>query len=229
MKSYLKKKSIFLRKKGWSYSEILRRVPVAKSTLSLWLRSVGLSKKQRQRFTEKKLLAAIRGGETRKKNRLEQTREIINNSILEINSISNEKLKLLGAVLYWAEGSKSKEYNPSTGVVFGNSDPLMCKLFIRWLVEILAIPKKEICFSIYVHETHKNRVKEIKEYWAKTTGFSNDEFDKIYFKKDKPSTQRRNRREAYHGLLRITVRKSTNLSRKIQGWIEGICIQCGVV
>ena len=87
MKSYLKKKSIFLRKKGWSYSEILRRVPVAKSTLSLWLRSVGLSKKQRQRFTEKKLLAAIRGGETRKKNRLEQTREIINNSILEINSI----------------------------------------------------------------------------------------------------------------------------------------------
>jgi len=47
------KKAIELRKKGLSYSEILKCVPVAKSTLSLWLRSVGLSKKQRQRLTDK--------------------------------------------------------------------------------------------------------------------------------------------------------------------------------
>jgi len=42
-----KEKAIKLRKRGFSYSEILREIPVAKSTLSLWLRSVGLAKKQR--------------------------------------------------------------------------------------------------------------------------------------------------------------------------------------
>ena len=43
-----KQKAIALRKRGYSYSEILAEVPVAKSTLSLWLRSVGLAKKQKQ-------------------------------------------------------------------------------------------------------------------------------------------------------------------------------------
>lgn len=48
-----KKKAIELRKQGLSYREILEQIPVAKSSLSLWLRSVGLSKKQKQRLTEK--------------------------------------------------------------------------------------------------------------------------------------------------------------------------------
>lgn len=38
--------AIELRKRGLSYSEILMQVPVAKSTLSIWLHSVGLSKTQ---------------------------------------------------------------------------------------------------------------------------------------------------------------------------------------
>lgn len=229
MKLELKEKAILLRKSGLSYSEILQKVPVAKSTLSLWLRSVCLSKRQKQKFTQKKLLAAIRGGETKRRHRLELTKQIKDKSVLEISHISDRELKLIGAVLYWAEGSKSKEYNPSTGVIFGNSDPLMCKLFIKWLVVILNIPKKEICFSIYVHETHKDRLNEIKEYWAEATGFPKVKFGKIYFKKNKLGTRRRNIGNNYYGLLRIIVKKSTNLGRKIQGWIEGVCIQCGVV
>ncbi len=43
-----RKKAIQLRKKGLSYSKILKQVPVAKSTLSLWLRSVGLTKRQKK-------------------------------------------------------------------------------------------------------------------------------------------------------------------------------------
>ncbi|MDD3728951.1 MAG: hypothetical protein PHH50_01355 [Candidatus Pacebacteria bacterium] len=48
-----KEKAIKLRKKGLSYNDILKEIPVAKSTLSLWLRDVGLSKRQRQKLTEK--------------------------------------------------------------------------------------------------------------------------------------------------------------------------------
>jgi hypothetical protein len=42
-----KEKAIKLRKSGATYSEVLREVPVSKSTLSLWLRDVGLSKTQK--------------------------------------------------------------------------------------------------------------------------------------------------------------------------------------
>ncbi len=37
-----KEKAIALRKQGKTYSEILAKIPVAKSTLSLWLHDVGL-------------------------------------------------------------------------------------------------------------------------------------------------------------------------------------------
>lgn len=72
MKKTLKLKAILLRKKGFSYSEILQQVPVAKSTLSLWLRSVHLAKKQKQQLTQKKLLAIQKGWEARKKQRIEK-------------------------------------------------------------------------------------------------------------------------------------------------------------
>ena len=62
----LKLEAIELRKAGLTYSEILSKIPVAKSTLSDWLYSVGLSKKQKQRITEKRLAASLKGGNGKK-------------------------------------------------------------------------------------------------------------------------------------------------------------------
>src|SRR3990172_10456311 len=111
MEIKLKKKAIILRKKGLSYSEILKKVPVAKSTLSDWLHSVGLSKKQKQRLTEKKLASIRRGWEKVKKIRLDRTQNIFNKSKEDISKlkINKDSLFLMGLMLYWAEGSKQKE------------------------------------------------------------------------------------------------------------------------
>ena len=62
-KTQEKQRAITLRKQGLSYNEILKKVPVSKSSLSLWLRSVGLAKEQKQRLTEKKLTSMKRGWE----------------------------------------------------------------------------------------------------------------------------------------------------------------------
>jgi transposase len=58
MRKSLKRIAIQLRREGYSYSEILKKVPVAKSTLSLWLRSVNLTNSQKQKLTLKKLKSA---------------------------------------------------------------------------------------------------------------------------------------------------------------------------
>jgi len=84
MKSKLKDKAIDLRKQGLSYSEILKKIPVAKSTLSDWLHSVGLSKNQKQRITEKKLAAIKRGGEAKRRKRIEKTKKIKIKAISEM-------------------------------------------------------------------------------------------------------------------------------------------------
>ena len=49
-----KQKAIELRKQGKTYFEIMKEVPVAKSTISDWLKRVGLSIAQKQNITEKR-------------------------------------------------------------------------------------------------------------------------------------------------------------------------------
>ena len=68
-----KEKAILLRKEGFSYTEILKQVPVAKSSLALWLQSVGLSKAQKQRLTDKKWASIRRGWEKWKNTRIKKT------------------------------------------------------------------------------------------------------------------------------------------------------------
>lgn len=224
-----KEKAIKLRKRGLSYNEILKEVPAAKSTLSLWLRSVALAKRQRQRLTEKRLAAGLRGALKRKEQRKILTEKIKKRARSEIKNITKRDLWMIGIVLYWGEGTKQKEHNVSQDVTLGNSDSRIIKIFLDWLLKICKISKKNINFRILLHETAKNRLPGIKKYWSKITGFPIDKFQKVTWKKHKIGTNRKNIKKTYHGLLEVKVKKSTNLNRKIDGWVEGIYKNCGVV
>ncbi|KKS31663.1 MAG: hypothetical protein UU93_C0015G0002 [Candidatus Amesbacteria bacterium GW2011_GWA2_42_12] len=221
-KNELKNKAIELRKQGFSYSEIIKQISVAKSTLSGWLRDVGLSKRQKQKLTKKKLEAALRGGKARKDNRIFITKKIYEESKKDIGDISRRELWLMGVMLYWAEGHKEKEYRPGSGAQFTNSDPKMIRLFLNWLDKICDIKASEITFSIYIHENNKNRLELVKEYWADITGFKKDDFLQIYFKKGNIKTLRKNIDNSYFGVLRVKVKASSILQRKIAGWIKGV-------
>lgn len=229
MKEIFRQRAIELRQSGLSYSEILKNVPVAKSTLSLWLRSVNLSKRQVQRLTQKKLASAKRGGLKKKEQRLLLTKKITDLACSEIKEIKNSELLLMGAMLYWAEGSKEKDYKPGTGIRFSNSDPLIIKIMLKWFRECLDIEDSRIKFNIYIHQNYINELKRVREYWADITGFPIDEFGKIYFKKHSIKTVRKNIGNGYNGQIIIRIANSSNTYRRILGWIDGICLQCRVV
>lgn len=217
-------KAIKLRKEGMSYSEILKMVPVAKSTLSIWLKSVDLSKPQQQRLTAKKLAAAKRGGAARKKMRIDTTAEIVDRSKKQIGVVSNRELFLIGAVLYWAEGTKEKEGTPGSGIQFTNSDPKMLRIFLLWLRNVCMIDEEKIHFQIYLHETSAVRVREVVKYWTRNLGINEDRLGTVYFKKNKLTTKRKNTGELYFGLIKIKVRQSSGLVRSISGWVNGVSI-----
>ena len=224
MQSKLKEKerAIQLRRNGLSYREILDQIPVAKSSLSLWLRSVKLAKRQKQRLTAKRLAAVIRGGAVKREQRIALTKEIKDKARKEIGILSKRELFLIGVALYWAEGSKEKNHGVGSRVVFSNSDPWMIKLFIEWLIKVIKTPREKICFAIYIHESHKNNLERAVIYWSECTGFSKEHFSKIYFKRNKIKTNRKNIGNIYFGLLRVMVIESSSLNRSIQGWTEGI-------
>ncbi len=220
--SSLKEKAINLRKQGLSYSEILKQIPVAKSTISLWLRSVNLSKRNKQRLTTRRLEAALKGGEVRKNTRILATQKIYKEAVKDIDKISKHELWLMGVMLYWAEGSKEKETHPGSGVQFSNSDPYMIKLFLKWLLEICNINRNEIYFDIFIHENSKNNLDNVLKHWSQTTNFTKNHFPHIYFKKNKLKTNRKNIGNNYYGLVKIRVKSSSVLNRKIAGWIKGV-------
>ena len=67
-----KKQAILLRQKGLSYFEILKRVQVSKSSLSLWLRAVQMKSFQENRLLENQITFRKLGSEAKHRQRLEK-------------------------------------------------------------------------------------------------------------------------------------------------------------
>jgi len=216
-----KQLAIKLRKCGFSYNEILKEVSVAKSTLSLWLRDIGMARQQQQKLTQKRLAAAKRGGAVKKLQRIKKESFIKMNAAKDIISITDYNLLLIGATLYWAEGSKQKDHSPSVGVIFSNSDLLMLKVFLLFLDRICNIDKNRIFFELFIHENADYKLAQ--KWWSEKLNTDLFRIDKVYFKKNPPrKASRKNIENNYHGQLRVRVASSTDLNRKIRGWIEGI-------
>lgn len=217
-----KQKAIALRKQGKTYSEILKVVPVAKSTISLWLQDVGLSKPQKQVITQKRKEAQMKGASARRRMRQEKTFSIYTQYAKEIGKLSKRERTLIGAALYWAEGAKEKAWRPGQRVDFGNTDPEMIKFFVRWLTEIVKVDINDIYFSLYIHKNHEQRVPEVLRYWKTAIDMPRLELAYVCFKKHNPKTVRKNTNDTYHGTLRMCVRRSADLQRRLYGWVYGI-------
>lgn len=220
-KTKQKIKAIALRRRGRTYSEILKQVPVAKSTLSLWLREVGLAKAQKQRITKKRKEAQMKGAMARRQQRIVLTDRIYKEAEKEIGLITKRELWLMGIMLYWAEGGKEKAWRPGSGMDFSNSDHRMISLFLRWL-SACGVEQQDIRFGIYIHENHKSRIKQVKKFWIDKTGFSEKYFTYVYFKKHNPKTKRRNIGNDYYGNLRVKMKASSTFVRKTEGWVRGV-------
>ncbi len=216
----LKRKAITLRKEGKVYSEILKEVPVAKSTLSLWLREVGLAFPQVQRITEKKIAGQKKGAEARRTQRIAIQNSIFAQCEKEISYISERELWLICTALYWAEGDKEKECFPGRVMGFSNTDPTMIQIFLKWLLKI--VPREDIHFSISIHECYIDQIQRVKEFWAEHTGFSINLFDRVYYKKHNIKTNRKNIGNMYNGVLRVRAKRGGTLTRRFAGWAKAI-------
>lgn len=226
VKTNEKEKAILLRKKGKTYSEILSEIPVAKSTLSEWLKSVHLAKPQKQRITKKRIDAALRGAQARRSKRISEVRRLAEEGKKEAGKLSKRELWLVGTALHWAEGSKQNTRSPSAGLIFGNSDYRMLLIFLKWLKEV-RVAKKEIRYELYVHVDREKDILTFRKWWAHKLRLSVADIHRVYLKPGNPKTKRSNVGDLYHGLLRIRVRSSTILNRRVNGWKEGIVASVG--
>jgi len=221
-KVHEKAQAIKLRTQGKTYNEILKEVPVAKSTLSLWLRDVGLLKAQTQKITAKKRAAQIRGGKARKDARVHETEQTYKKAASNVGILSQRERLLVGAALYWAEGAKERSTTRSQGIDFGNSDVHMMKFFREWLIDCMGVIPDDMSYSLYIHENSKSRISEVKHWWGSKLGIDPSAISYVYYKTHNPKTKRSNIGDDYYGLLRIRVCRSSSLQRETIEIIYGI-------
>ena len=219
MKGSERTQAVALRHHGATYQAIMDHLRVSKSTLWRWLKAEGLVETESQRLTELKRAAQRKGAARVKANYLARTKTIIEQARQEVEHLSKRDLWMLGVALYWAEGSKQKPYNVAQRVAFSNSDPAMVQLFLKWLKEICQIPRERLGFELFIHQSAN--VEAARQFWSSALQVS-VEWLSVRLKRHNVSPRRRNIGKSYVGLVRVTVRQSAALNRKIAGWIEGL-------
>ncbi len=222
-----RERAIALRQRGLSYSEIRRRVPVAKSSLSVWLRQVGLLEWQQQRLRERKAAPWRKGPQKRHELRLQRIARVNADARQEARRLLRRREIgwLVGTSLYWAEGTKIKAWRAGEQVAFVNSDPAMVNIIQDWLRRYCAVKDSDVDFYLYIHE--KANISAAHEFWVRSLRIDRGRL-RTYLKKHNPSPKRHNIGASYYGTMRVRIRRSTDLSHRIAGWIQELIDWCGV-
>ncbi len=218
-----KKEAILLRSQGFTYSEIVSRLQVSKASLSLWIKDVILPDSYFRKIEHKKFIAHHKAKISNRTRRLLRSSEVIKQARLEVDEINYQELLYIGVMLYWAEGSKQKAHNVSEGVTFGNTDVEMMKIFLIWLKEVCSVDLVDSCtYELFIHESADYL--RARMVWAQELGISGS-YIRVRFKRHRLDTNRRININTYKGLVRVHVKKSTDLNRRIQGLTQEISMR----
>ncbi|OIO78679.1 MAG: hypothetical protein AUJ89_06360 [Candidatus Omnitrophica bacterium CG1_02_43_210] len=130
-------------------------------------------------------------------------------NIKAVLNFEEEKLKIAGIMLYWAEGCKKV-----SGVDFVNSDPLMIKMFLEFLRRICGIDESRLRVYLYTHEN--SNIDNLKLFWSNVTDISLKQFIKPYIRR---SNLNLSNRKMPHGLIHIRY-YDKRLLETILNWVE---------
>jgi len=206
-----------LRRLGLTYSEIQSVIPVPSGTLSNWCRDVPLRSNQ---------VAAIklRAGphnfvgiprDTQRKRRIEVEKIRLRAKHFAESHLDDARF-VGGVVLYWGEGSKTRNFLDLT-----NTDPAALRYFINWVRDYMD-PVAEFKLGLHLHEG--NNEAEAKAYWSAALNLDSARFDKTYIK-PKGTGHRKN--HLPHGVCRVRTLRASNYWQRVMVWIEVVAQSFG--
>jgi hypothetical protein len=126
--------------------------------VSRWVRDVELTAEQQAKLEAQAFNGHVKGravnSSVRRKARMlaqEEGRQLAQRG---------EPLHVAACMLYWAEGSKSRNQ-----VRFTNSDPEMVRFFVRFLRQYFNLENQNIRISCNLFADHLARQREIERFW----------------------------------------------------------------
>lgn len=151
-------KAIEMRQNGFSVKDICISLGVSKGSVCRWTKGIKLTKEVAEKVENRKNVQRKIAGDSnrkywREKRKLyqEQGKNLANQCIKE---------HIIGCMLYWAEGRKSRN-----SVGFTNSDPDMVKTFVDFLRNCYNVEPSKILVNINVYTNNGIQIREIEEWW----------------------------------------------------------------
>ena len=204
-----KEEAVKLRRRGFSYKEILGRIPVAKSTLSVWLREMPLTEAEKAVLKRKResniSLGRIRAAASLHNLKLARDGILFEEAKKEFALFRKDPFFYVGMALYWAEGSKRSDM-----FTFVNSDSDMVIVMLDWMEKFLRVRRREVHARLYIHKPYAHE--NCERYWSSATKIPFKNFRRTVYK---PTSLTIKKRPNYRGCIRIELGAVTYFRRYV--------------
>ena len=214
----LKDRAVDLRRRGWSYNIIAKRLGVGKSTLSDWLRAIPYE--PNQAVIRRIRLGPARAAASKQRRVLQQITRFRDEARQKIGTISKQDLFFLGLGLYMGEGSKLYE-----NIRLVNSDPDLVRVGMKWFRDVCEVPERN--FAIRLHLYPDSSPRAALKFWSRIAGVPARQFEKVQIDRRTDKSLKKRRRLPY-GTAHIKVygrgdqRFGVALHRRMMGWTNAV-------
>lgn len=212
-KDDLRERAVAMRGAGASVDEIAGALCVAKSTAYRWVRHLPLHPDPQAVSARRRAAAEARWSGHRQQ-RDGRRAAVALDAEEAVGTIGVRELLMIGAVMYWCEGAKSKPWREQQRIQFINSDIGLLRLFLAFL-EAVGVRRVDLSYRVSIHESAD--VDAAVEWWSTELAIPATAMRRPTIKRHAPATARRNTGESYRGCLVITVPRG----RELYWWIEG--------
>ena len=198
---------------GLPIREIAAALDVAVSSVSTWVRDVPLTPEQEAALVARNpIYTRSLAGHRAAAANARRARRAAQAAGREIARRGNS-LHRTGCMLYWAEGSKSRNVAALT-----NSDADMLAIFVRFLHECYGVPFERMCFSVNCHLNNGLTLGEIESWWLHRLALPTECLRKAVV--NRPSRASNGRHNVLlYGTARVVV-NSTAIVQSIYGAIQ---------
>lgn len=149
-----------LRRQGYSFGEIAKELGVSRSSVHNWCKDIKITSKQKKRLDNKqRQMGDNNKGALANKERGRKQR-ISYQQVGRKKAQEGNYLHCIGCMLYWAEGTKSRN-----SIGFANSDPEMILVFMRFLRESLQVPEEKLRMKVHCYARTEEEQTRIEQYW----------------------------------------------------------------
>lgn len=207
-----------LRSEGMPYKRIAKQVGASVSTVYAWTNDIQLTPAQIERNRTGPGGPANPADVRRRAyswSRKCRNQRLARQREGRSRALDGDPIHLAGCLLYWAEGSKSKNV-----LTFSNSELPMVRLFRDFVTECFDVGPERFSLTLHVYLNNGLEIGEIEHFWLNGLDLPESVLRKHAIDPTPTSSSGRKRNKLPYGVCSLRVLRSSDILHHIYGAIQ---------